>query len=148
MHFTQLRETDQLFSHYSPDEGVWRHFNASAICRDITSGKIKPKKATIEIPKSLVRKLHEAGTIDSLGLARAAQRKDLPVILAEFPDGTSILVDGNHRVAYRYSIGLKDALAYLLQPQEWDPYLLKDLPPKIEQMLIQGMQQATGVQYG
>lgn len=131
-----LKPTDQVFTHRDPDTGEFRHFNASEISRAITRGDIVPVKVKAKIPTSLAKHLEKNGGIEKDGLERAASRINVPILIAEFDDGQSMIIDGNHRTLVRYQLGYDWVYAYVLSQEQWTPYLLTDFPPGLEEIFL------------
>jgi len=59
--------------------------------------------------------------------AISSLRLDVPGIIVSFPDGTEIIVDGNHRYVKRFSLG-KTAMAFWRIPEEQAKQSMLNLP--------------------
>jgi hypothetical protein len=134
--YLEIRPGDELFTHRDPDSGVYRHFNSSAIARAITSGKLVAQKVKADLPKSLADHLRANGGIEPVGLERAARRVDVPILIADFKDGQSMIIDGNHRALYRFDAGYTFVMAYVLSEDQWTPYLVTDFPSDLEDLVL------------
>jgi len=127
---------DQVFSHFDPETGLTRHFAVGPILRDLQSGGLRPEVCDLEVTaKSAAYLLSNAG-IEQDHLARITSRLHEPILLADFEDGTSLIIDGNHRYVLRFAMGLRYIKAYRLTPTMWEPYLIQGVPSDVSDALL------------
>jgi hypothetical protein len=119
--------TDEIFSH-TDEDGVTRHWNTSAMVRAVFERKVKPAHGECDINGSLVAHILSNHGVEEANLAQLPDKVlDIPVVLAQFTDGTSLLIDGNHRVVKRWRKGLKKVHAMIFSEEQWKPFLLTDV---------------------
>lgn len=51
------------------------------------------------------------------------------VLLCHHTDDSYLLVDGSHRYVISAELGRLQIKAYLLEPHEWQPFVVEDAPP-------------------
>lgn len=66
---------------------------------------------------------HRLGRLDAAELLRWE-----PIIYCHMPDNTHLLVDGHHRYVVAAMEGLTEIKARILEPNEWEPFLVSGLP--------------------
>lgn len=126
MHALECLSTDQIFSHVDP-EGVHRHFNTSAMTRAVLTRKVVPYTTVCELNADLIGHIERNHGIETHHLQSITdQGMNTPILLVNFVDGTSLLVDGNHRCVKRWQAGRKEVSAICFDPGQWEPYLVTD----------------------
>lgn len=126
MHALACLSTDQIFSHVDP-EGVHRHFNTSAMTRAVLTRKVAPFTTVCELNADLISHIERNHGIEAHHLQSIPNENlNTPVLLVRFEDGTSLLVDGNHRVVKRWRAGLTEVSAICFDPGQWEDFLVTD----------------------
>lgn len=103
--------TCEFFSHKDDSDGVVRHFNVTAMLAAYREyvGRGWAREDTVDLGIEWVRDMPTLRGVDVL------KAQSMPVsllnvapvaLLQEMPDGTYLLVDGNHRSYARYDRGL------------------------------------------
>lgn len=123
MQIHDCRPLDEIFSHEDLD-GVTRHFNTSAMVRGVMHSKVTPLYRSIDLSESLVAYIEKNHGVEQSHLSNVEHTIDNPVVLVEFEDGTSLVVDGNHRIVKRWRKGLKSATAMVFKPDQWAEFLV------------------------
>ena len=123
-----LHVTDQVFS-FKDEEGWEWHWNASAGMR-LVERTPRPPCAFYPSDHGLtiehLRKQY-TGLDESYALTTDLRE---PILFVPFPGGTSILIDGWHRLAKTVLIGIPFLLCYELTEAERDEILVMKIPPK------------------
>ena len=125
----ECRLTDELFSFASHD-GFERTWNASAIQRAVMENRLEPRdRFMIDITDDLANHIAQFNGIESHHLPTIdEERLKVPVMCLELPEGTHIMIDGNHRVVVAHKRGIKALPAMMFELQALKPYELEDLP--------------------
>lgn len=119
--------TDELFTHIDK-HGVTRHWNTSAMVRAVFERKVQPHLAECDLTQGLIDHILQHHGVEERSLATLPEKVlEIPVVLAQFADGTSLLVDGNHRVVRRWRKGLKKVHAMVFSEDQWTPFLVTDV---------------------
>lgn len=121
---------DQIFSHIDL-RGVARHFNASAMTRAVLMGQVKPMPVVCDLYQELIDHTMAHGGIEEAHIENVAETSEHPVLLVEFADGESLLVDGNHRIIWRWRHGLRNVKALVFKPGQWEPFLVENMPEQV-----------------
>ncbi len=122
--------TDQVFT-FKDDSGTEWHWNASAGMR-IADASGRPPSAFypsdhgLDIPQ-LLRQYPDL----DLDYARKADTTK-PILFVPFPGGTSVLIDGWHRLAGAILHEMPCLLCFELTEEERDQILVLKIPPKAE----------------
>lgn len=125
------RPEQQVFSFHKGSSGEVLHFDIERLWQLIREHQppfdLYPEvEASLEAEEvAFVRRTHgiEAAHLKRLTAARLEE----PGILCDYGDGSSILVDGNHRYVRRFDIGHKTMRFIALQRDQWRLCLL-DIP--------------------
>jgi hypothetical protein len=120
---------DQIFTHVDP-AGVTRHFNASAILRDLLKKKLieHARYQEVELTADLVKHVEDNHGIEQDHIERISEADTLlPIMLACFDDGTQCCIDGNHRIVKRWRMGKTTIPAIWIDQKGWEPYLITDM---------------------
>jgi len=133
MKLKDIHPLDQIFSHQDCDEAkTMRHFNASAITRAIVQGKINPYPAKdLNLYPELVQGIRDNHGIEPDHLERIDNKLHHPILIAVFgpledPASQNLVIDGSHRVVRRWDKGMRTVDAFMLTPDQWEPYLIED----------------------
>ena len=125
MRMAECGPLDQIFSHEDLD-GVVRHFNASAMLRGVVREVVPATFYRITLEEELIDHLVSNHGIEEHHLDRALDLEE-PVLMVEFSDGKSLVIDGNHRLVKRWRLGKKVASAAVVAPGNWEKFLVVDL---------------------
>ena len=123
-----LNVTDQVFS-FKDDSGTEWHWNASAGMRLIEQAPRPPCAFHPSEHGLTIEHLHKqyTGLDESYALTTDLRQ---PILFVPFPGGTSVLIDGWHRLAKTILIGAPFLLCYELTEKERDEILVMKIPPK------------------
>lgn len=133
------RITDIVYTHFDPDTNVQMDFNVSSLERD-------PRLKTLEEVLVLVEQRHGELIYTKRGIEKhrllrvmqAMQNKvELPPLLfLDLPDGTQLLVEGNHR--YLAACVLKHVnIRSLIVPEHiYKRHIITDFPKTTEAELL------------
>jgi hypothetical protein len=115
---------DQMFSHHDPDDGRLRHFHIPKLKRLIAQNKLP--LATFPVNLEEVDFVLANRPIDETHLAQRISDEFLnePGIICLFPDGSQLIVDGNHRFVKRGRLGLSSMDFWLVPEEIWQKSLL------------------------
>ncbi len=104
-----VREDQQIFSHCSLPEGVYRHFDVGCLIRMArTAPPFTYATIAVRLLDEDAARIASCSGIERPHLDRLkTHRLQEPGIMVLMPDGTTILVDGNHRYVRRWQMGLK-----------------------------------------
>ena len=128
--------TDVIFTHIDPDNQKETVINITRLSLDFRV-KIRP---IVKIPIDPVwaeQSFHKRG-LEEHRLKRIILRPDLmePVLFCVWPDGSHLLVDGNHRYAASWVMGATDIPARIIPRSVWKKHVIKGLPASNEQRLL------------
>lgn len=126
MFLRDCRPTDELFSHQDL-EGVSRHFNTTAMTCAVMARKIQPSLIMLPLERWLVDHILQNNGVEPQHIEAAKARAEVPILVVVFPDDTTLIVDGNHRIVARYAMGLPTVEALQFFPGQWDEFLVTDI---------------------
>jgi len=142
IHFTDLRvqfadddtpiSGEIVFSHHDPLDDTVRHFAIERICTQIERGGLKPPIVEVPIDPNFA-----AGAMVFRGVEQHRFERITPVDMAHYPlvvahmpgtardfPGELLLIDGSHRYCKAWMLGWKTLRAYVLEPEEWEKFLV------------------------
>ncbi len=131
-----VRFDDQVFTHKDLETGEIIHFHVSQILRDLKSGKLRPPLVILAVDRATAELFTQSQGVEADHLPRIANKVHDPILLADFDDGTSLVIDGNHRYVLRFTMGFKEIKAYRLDPKMWEPYVITDIPPDLAEAML------------
>lgn len=115
----KIDRKDEMFTHHNKDTGEVLHFAITAMNTFVERyGLVNGMRATnINNEPSLIERLRkdfgiEQPRLDSL----TPELIERPVLIVEWGDGTSTIVDGNHRVVRRFELGMEKTKAIIFPP--------------------------------
>lgn len=128
----ECRLTDELFS-FIGDDGFTRIWNASEVARAVMEGRLEPKdRFKLDLTDELVAHVAAFNGVEAYHLPTIDEdRLQTPVMCVELPEGTHIIIDGNHRVVVAHKRGLKTLPALMFTQASIEPYEVEGLPPKV-----------------
>ncbi len=141
MKFADCQRMDQAFMHID-DDGVVRHFNATALFEwaVLTAQEV----CEIPIDREQAAWIVKNNGVEPSRLAAITHRMlDDPLLLARFPDDSSIMVDGNHRYVAAVAAGRQTIKAYIIDEKDWSGFLIEDMPPGLEAIVIEQVKGST-----
>lgn len=100
----------------------------------------KRKPQMVAISKSFVGYIRKNRGLEQHRLDRLTEsslRKD-PIILAEWPGGTHLIVDGHHRYVRADELGHSAIWAFVCDQPTWRPFLVEGLPQTTKHQLLTG----------
>lgn len=130
---------DELFTHIEDGTGKVRHFNPSAMYRELPEllpqGRVKA--ITAEMDKSFIAHILAKCGVDDEKLGRMKEPYlSVPVIGVDMPDGTVLMVDGHHRLVVLAAKGVETYRMYLFPIGEWERFLVT-VPGGVHEFLVQ-----------
>lgn len=128
MKITDCSLWDEIFTHVDPDTGQVRHFNATAMYVYATvAGHIE--KLTLPLNDQIVEFVKRERGIEQPRVKRLKEPYlSRPIVAVHMADGSTLTVDGHHRIVRRWADGLTEVDAYCYQVGEWDDFLVTGLP--------------------
>ena len=119
---------DQIFT-FTDASGIQWHWNASAGMRIALSDGRTPLAFWPEDHGLTIQQVQSQYPELDLDYARTADLSR-PILFVPFHDGTSVLIDGWHRLARAVQEGVPYLLCYELTAAERDQILVMKVPPK------------------
>lgn len=119
----QLRET---FVH-TDDDGIRRQFDVLTLKALIRANPGSWKLTVVPLTRSQAKFIQETRSIEEAKV-RALPLSILnePGIACRFPDGSVLIVDGNHRLVKRTLRGLKSMDFWLADQPDWEAALIPE----------------------
>ena len=136
MKIRDCQRTDQTFTHIDTDfDGKVRHFNTTALAEWALCTGQEVHEIEVEADKAeWISKNH--GVEQAKLTAITATTLNDPILFACWPDGTHLLIDGNHRYVAAAALGRKSLPAYFIEPKNWEGFLVEDVLPALEAVLV------------
>lgn len=124
--FDDLPRTDEFFVWEDANTGALTHIAVSALLRWLP-GRVPPQG--MALTPDLVAAVRRQNGVETDHLSRIdAARLEVPVLVLEWGDGTSIVADGSHRILKRAAMGMVDAQAYIVPRALWVHFVIPDVP--------------------
>jgi len=123
--------TDIIFSWDDPDDESHVHFNITRLEQWLERNPHEIVR--IPVDKEFAKVLPEMRGLEQHRLKRLLDNPKWapPIILAMMPDGTGLIVDGNHRYYVAYALGWEHLKAYAVDVSIWGKFLVK-MPEELE----------------
>lgn len=131
-------DTDQVFSHVAGD-GTVRHFNCGELMRGAIARTMKPECVVIDLDEGLIAMVRERHGIEPGRLECVDADGLTPLLIAQFDDGSHVIVDGNHRAVRAWDAGLRSHRAMIFSPADWQRCLVTDLPTDADELYAAGV---------
>jgi hypothetical protein len=143
------------FSHVDDVTGDVRHFAVERIERDIRNGTLNLPIVETPINDTFARFSFTQRGVEKHRIIRLlttpTEISHYPVVFAHFPgvgrdvpDSEYLMIDGAHRYCASAVLGWKSIRGYVMEPEQWEPYLI-DIPEIAEQTRAKMDAQARGV---
>ena len=119
---------DEIFEHEDYDTGVHRFFNTTRLYR---YAEEHGERILIANPgfEDLARHAEQHHGVEERKINRLCEpHLSRPILGVLWPDGSTCLVDGNHRVVRLWRDGVTEVEMYRVKLSECEPYLVKGLP--------------------
>lgn len=133
MKFNECLPMDETFTFVAHDgSGASWHLNASALMRDLISGKVPVKPELAELEPEFLQHLLDMHGVEMDRVERMKQEivsgvPHPPALIVQW-QGYDVLADGNHRVVAAGLLGHKRFPAYIVPTGQWEAYLVEDVP--------------------
>lgn len=118
----------EAFYDWTDDDGSVIHFRTTVMERFLRDNPLVAMTMLVETPIDAdfaQNFLPENGGIEQEHLdTLTAARLDVPVISVLWPDGSCLLIDGNHRYYRRWQLGYKTVWTYVLPPDLWEHFTM------------------------
>lgn len=125
---------DETFSFVDYVTGEQWHWHVLRLWQSIRAGQPpfdQVDLGEVDLGAADVDFIYRKHGIEDAGLLRLSAKKlETPGIMCDLPDGTVVVVDGNHRYVRRYRDGLRSMKFYRLTEPQWRTALL-DIPEEI-----------------
>lgn len=141
-----LGSKDIIFTHMSHDTGVAHTWNITKLQEWIAAHPPPPDKCkTLAIQTEHVTHVLQKMGIEPHRLARITPQDliDYPIIAVDWPDGTTSIIDGNHRFARAGLEGLTGIRAYVFAVADLEPFEI-DFPQELQQIAVQNTNSGIG----
>lgn len=91
------------------------------------------KVCTVDVDPEHVECLRAKRGIEQHRLDRITARvlKHNPIIMAEMPDGSSLIIDGNHRYVKAWMLGKPTIRCIFVPEKVWREYVVTGIPPHL-----------------
>jgi hypothetical protein len=134
-----IRVEDQIYSHQSNsglDKGLWRHFHIATMVEMV---KRHPDQFTLLevllVADDATFILNNAGVERGYLSKLTADQLNQPGLMCLLPDGSSILVDGNHRYVRRF-FDRCETMGFWQFTEAQARYALLDIPDSVSPAFI------------
>ena len=130
--------SDILFTHFDPVTKKELNFNVTRLLASPRTKRIAP--TAVSIDKTFALNLPQLRGLERHRVARLMHAiKDGveldPLLFCMMPDGSALLVDGNHRYYAYATMNVWATAAKLLPETLWKKYLVEGLPPSKEEIV-------------
>jgi hypothetical protein len=135
MKWADCQPMDELFAHADDAIGIAMVINVTRLNAWIEANKAALPLHHVPVDFDIVRAWERAGIIDT---ERADSLppvvvRTMPIIVLELPpaeDGEirHLIADGRHRYSHRAYEQFETAIAYILMPLQWGPFVIEDPP--------------------
>lgn len=144
-----------VFSHVDDKTGEVRHFAVERIQRDINNGKLTLPIIETPIDETFARFSFTQRGVEKHRIMRLlttpTEISHYPVVFIHFPgvgrdipESEYLMIDGAHRYCASAVLGWKTIRGYVMEPEQWEPYLI-DIPDIAETTRAKMAAQAMGV---
>jgi hypothetical protein len=146
IHFTKLPLSAILFTHFDEATGAQTDLCVSCIADHPVTRiaepvliPVKPEHAELclkhrGIEEHRLKRLMSAKASKSDPIFRHADFE--PILMAEWPDGSWLNIDGSHRYVAAYKLGYEWILAKLVHQEIWRLFIVEGLPKEEPDKLI------------
>lgn len=126
---------EAVFTLIEDDTGKQTHFAVDRMIAWCTAAKL-PVAAVAVDPQFAVYCVENRG-VEFERLAQITfHHLTEPLIFCRQPDGSHLLVDGHHRYVKAAQLAISYVRAYLLEPEQWEPFLIQGMPTVRKQDLM------------
>jgi hypothetical protein len=127
----------EIFTHVDHLEREIRHFNATDLYRDILAGKVNYSVFVVPFTGSDYLRIVNDNGVEEPRVDRLTYNIcRRPILVAQFPQGEHVLIDGNHRVVRRFREGLNYCTAFFVEHPAWSKYLVT-MPRLVERLKVE-----------
>lgn len=151
MPFWECRQFDEIFSFLDHSTGEEIHFNATRMYEwccgivDTLPVDAEPEEFyLVETPleRGFVHHVVQQKGIDPIKLARLLEPggepfTEKPLLGVQFPDGTNLLIDGHHRVVYRFMKGKPNFQSFMVKYPYWKKFTVAMHMPRLKEYLAE-----------
>lgn len=128
--------SDEIFTFVPHGEEKTYLFNATQIRRHCVNNPLDVMHGTVPVTEQMREQITNHGGVEITKVLRLLARPDIynqPVIFLEWPDGTHVMCDGNHRFVVKTEFcGATELKAYIVPMSVWEKYVL---PSELEALL-------------
>lgn len=132
--FGEMRRGEVVFTHL--EAGVQTVYAVSRIERALETREGWGRLARVPVEAEFAGWLRDNRGVEQWRVERLHERAlRSPLLFAEQPDGSHLLIDGTHRYVALAERGERSTLAWLLTPREWREFTVRDAPTVSESAL-------------
>ncbi|MET4190719.1 MULTISPECIES: hypothetical protein [unclassified Bradyrhizobium] len=123
-------KTHEVFTHVDHMTGKVRHFDATMLYEDLKAGKVAHYVDRYHFRGVDLKHIYKNQGVEQWKVDRLTYHIcRRPILVCRVPDWDGqrecdVIIDGNHRIIRRALHGLRWAMAFVIDPPHWEPYLL------------------------
>lgn len=126
----------QIFSHRRTDTGEVRHFDVLGLYFAALTTDAPVQRVTVDLDAGQVAWIRQHGGIEDDHLAAmGAGFLEQPGLLLTWDDGTSTVIDGNHRYVRRHQLGMPEMRFFLFTEALTRPWLVS-VPEEVSSAML------------